>query len=189
MIAPAPRSDLTLGAHERENSFRLLLREAKAEAACAGRSFAGNLTRIKADRTGAGENDTKKMTLESATPAGSVDAEARLANFANRRLAREWQTIESMIRIYCRARHHTQGLCPECSSLMSYANLRLERCRFGAGKPTCANCPVHCYQRARREQIRIVMRYAGPRMLWRHPLLSLRHWLDGFREAPPVSGT
>jgi hypothetical protein len=25
-----------------------------------------------------------------------------------------------------------------------------------------------------------VMRYAGPRMLWQHPILSLRHWLDGW---------
>jgi hypothetical protein len=32
--------------------------------------------------------------------------------------------------------------------------------------------------------MKTVMRYAGPRMLWRHPILSLRHWLDGFREAP-----
>jgi hypothetical protein len=23
-------------------------------------------------------------------------------------------------------------------------------------------------------------------MLWRHPILSLRHWLDGFRKAPVV---
>jgi hypothetical protein len=30
------------------------------------------------------------------------------------------------------------------------------------------------------------MRYAGPRMAWRHPLLSLRHWLDGFRKAAAV---
>jgi hypothetical protein len=28
------------------------------------------------------------------------------------------------------------------------------------------------------------MRFAGPRMLWTHPILSLRHWLDGFRAAP-----
>jgi hypothetical protein len=30
------------------------------------------------------------------------------------------------------------------------------------------------------------MRYAGPRMLWEHPVLSLRHWLDGFSKAPEV---
>jgi len=25
------------------------------------------------------------------------------------------------------------------------------------------------------------MRYAGPRMLLQHPILALRHWLDGLR--------
>jgi len=52
-------------------------------------------------------------------------------------------------------------------------------------KPTCAKCPVHCYQRDRREQARVMMRYAGPRMLWEHPVLSLRHWLDGFARRRP----
>ena len=67
--------------------------------------------------------------------------------------------------------------------LRDYAAERLERCRFGPDKPVCAKCPVHCYQRLRREQIRAVMRYAGPRMLWRHPILSLHHWLQGRRAA------
>ena len=27
--------------------------------------------------------------------------------------------------------------------------------------------------------MKVVMRYAGPRMLWRHPVLAIRHlWLD-----------
>jgi hypothetical protein len=107
--------------------------------------------------------------------------------FADKRLARELRTIASMIGCYCEG-HHDAGaaLCPECQGLLDYAALRLERCRFGAEKPVCAKCPVHCYQPARREQVKAVMRYAGPRMLWRHPLLSVRHWLDGFRKAPAV---
>ncbi|HLZ54634.1 MAG TPA: nitrous oxide-stimulated promoter family protein, partial [Verrucomicrobiae bacterium] len=77
-------------------------------------------------------------------------------------------------------------LCPECQQLHDYAAVRLERCRFGVEKPTCAQCPVHCYQKARREQVKVVMRYAGPRMLWQHPVLSLIHWLDGYRKAPEI---
>jgi len=107
---------------------------------------------------------------------------------ASKRLSRELRTIDAMVRCYCHNRHQTAGnLCDECQSLFDYATLRLDRCRFGGEKPTCANCPVHCYQRERREQIKVVMRYAGPRMLWRHPILSVRHWLDGFRKAPPVN--
>jgi predicted amidophosphoribosyltransferase len=95
--------------------------------------------------------------------------------------------MAAMIGIYCHA-HHGAGspLCGQCQALLDYAGARLERCRFGAEKPTCANCPVHCYQSARREQVKVVMRYAGPRMIWQRPLLSLRHWLDGFRKAPAV---
>ena len=115
----------------------------------------------------------------------SLRTAAASVQFGNRRLTREWQTMTAMVRIYC-AGHHGSALCLECSQLLDYACLRLQRCRFGPEKPTCANCPVHCYQRARREQIKTVMRYAGPRMLWRHPLLSLRHWLDGFRRTPAV---
>jgi hypothetical protein len=106
---------------------------------------------------------------------------------ANPRLTREWKTMAVMVRCYCHDCHATAtGLCPECRGLLDYATLRLNRCRFGAGKPTCARCPVHCYQRDQREQMKMVMRYAGPAMLCRHPILSLRHWLDGFRKAPPL---
>lgn len=103
-----------------------------------------------------------------------------MKTFANRRLAREWKTVTSMISIYCRDQHGGGELCPECRELTSYVNLRLERCRFGEDKPTCARCPVHCYQKARRDDIKAVMRYAGPRMLWEHPWLTLGHLLDGW---------
>jgi hypothetical protein len=101
----------------------------------------------------------------------------------SKRLTRERTTIEVMIHIYCRD-HHEGGLCQECKGLLDYANVRLDRCRFGTEKPTCANCPVHCYRPERREQVKKVMRYAGPRMLWEHPIMSLRHWIDGWRVAP-----
>jgi hypothetical protein len=93
-----------------------------------------------------------------------------------------------MILCYCHDLHHTPGkaLCPDCQALLSYASIRLERCRFGETKPTCVKCPVHCYAADRRDQVKTVMRYAGPRMLWRHPVLSLFHWLDGFRRAPEL---
>lgn len=96
-----------------------------------------------------------------------------------------------MLRIWCRDHHrpsHRQEFCPECQRLWEYATRRLERCVFGPEKPTCANCPVHCYERSRREQVRAMMRYAGPRMLWQHPILAIRHLLNGRRSAPPLPG-
>jgi hypothetical protein len=106
-------------------------------------------------------------------------------SLVGRRLNREWQTIAAMICCYCRNHHEApDGLCAECQGLLDYAGVRLERCRFGSEKPVCAKCPVHCYQRARRDQVKIVMHYAGPRMLWKHPILSLRHWVDGWGRKP-----
>lgn len=104
------------------------------------------------------------------------------------RMAREDQTISAMIEIYCREKHGSRdSLCPQCSDLLAYARFRLEKCPFQEEKPTCANCPIHCYQPARKEQIRVVMRYAGPRMLLHHPILAIRHlWIDGQRKAPAV---
>jgi hypothetical protein len=100
------------------------------------------------------------------------------------RLARERKTVTAMLRIYCRAHHGgRRGLCAECAELHAYVMCRLDRCPFGEQKPTCAACPIHCYRADRREQIREVMRYAGPRMLWHHPLSALRHLWDGRRTA------
>ena len=103
------------------------------------------------------------------------------------RLARELETIRAMVAIHCRDRHGTRGeLCDECGALMDYATRRLDRCVFGDDKPTCANCTVHCYNAQMRERVRGVMRYAGPRMMWRHPWLALAHVIDGRRPAPPL---
>jgi hypothetical protein len=111
----------------------------------------------------------------------------KVVAFTSERWSREWKTMEAMMKLYCRDKHGTTAaLCSECQNLLDYANVRLDRCRFGEEKPTCAKCPVHCYQRDRREQIKVMMRYAGPRMLWEHPVMSLRHWLDGFRKAPEI---
>ena len=121
------------------------------------------------------------------TPGPALLTESSKADgggFPGKRLDREWRTIVAMVDIYCRAHHAAgPGRCAECQGLLDYAGVRLERCRFGAEKPTCVKCPVHCYQQARREQVRAVMRYAGPRMVWRHPVLSVRHWVDGLRKA------
>jgi len=101
------------------------------------------------------------------------------------RMAREGKTVEAMINIYCHGRHGTKDkLCSECRELLDYAMTRLDKCPFQEGKTTCANCPVHCYKPVMREKIRAVMRYAGPRMFYRHPVLALFHYIDGLRKEP-----
>ncbi len=108
------------------------------------------------------------------------------------RMVRESKTIRSMIRIYCADHHGDQALqgelCPGCRELLDYAELRLDRCPFQEDKTTCANCPVHCYKPSMRERIGAVMRYAGPRMTYRHPVLALFHLLDGKKKPSGKAG-
>ncbi len=104
------------------------------------------------------------------------------------RLERERHTIQVMMGIYCRGHHRPQEtLCPECQALWNYAGQRIDKCPFQADKPTCAKCPIHCYKPAMREQVRRVMRYAGPRMMLYHPLLTLRHYLDQVTYKPKAT--
>ena len=106
------------------------------------------------------------------------------------RMTRERETVEAMIGLYCQALHRTpNGLCPECAELQDYARQRLEKCFFQEGKTTCAKCPVHCYKPEMRERIRVVMRYAGPRMLYRHPVMTIQHLIDGRRAEPERSAS
>jgi hypothetical protein len=113
-------------------------------------------------------------------------ADDRKARLGTSRLARELRTIKAMLRIACRDRHGTaDGLCADCSALADYAAKRLALCPYGADKPTCVNCRIHCYGPRQRAQVREMMRYAGPRMLLRHPVLAVMHVVDGRRPAPP----
>lgn len=97
------------------------------------------------------------------------------------KMTTESKTLEAMIKIFCHGQHSNngEGLCPECGELLDYARKRLEKCPFQENKPKCSECTVHCYKPDMREKIRAVMKYAGPRMLYRHPVLSGAHYLAG----------
>lgn len=97
---------------------------------------------------------------------------------------REQETVLKMIALYCRHQHEPSDghLCEDCQKLADYAIQRIERCPFGADKPTCVNCTVHCYRPEMRQQIQQVMRFAGPRMLFHHPYLTLMHLIDGLHK-------
>ncbi len=105
---------------------------------------------------------------------------------SGKRISREKKTIARMIALY-------ENRCPHAikeeghySALKAYADKRLDKCVFGEEKSACKQCPVHCYQPARREEMKQVMRWAGPRMLWRHPILTIRHLIDDRRPVPEL---
>ena len=106
------------------------------------------------------------------------------------RLRREQRTIRAMLQIWCEAQplHHRPRhgeLCAGCAGLFEYASYRLVKCPYGEDKPTCVNCPIHCYGHTQRAAMQEVMRFSGPKMLFRHPVLAIRHLMDG-REEPPL---
>ena len=53
-----------------------------------------------------------------------------------------------------------------------------EKCPFMESKTFCSNCRVHCYCPDMRAKIRMVMRFSGPRMLFYHPVLAIRHLVE-----------
>lgn len=99
------------------------------------------------------------------------------------RLGREFTTMRHMVALYCRDHHGRTDPepCQKCTEFLDYAARRLEKCPYGEDKPTCSNCPIHCYKREPREFAKVVMRYSGPRMMSRHPYLALMHLIDGRR--------
>ena len=104
-------------------------------------------------------------------------------------MEREKRTVSAMIELYCRGIHLSEReLCEDCDQLLQYALGRLDRCSFGADKPICANCPVHCYNAVMRARIRDVMKYAGPKMVLRHPVLAVGHLLDKRKKPKASSG-
>lgn len=93
------------------------------------------------------------------------------------KIKNEKKTVSAMIVIYCKSHHKTtnNNLCESCSNLLKYALVRIDKCVFGLDKPSCEKCPVHCYKISYRDEIKKIMRYSGPRMIFKHPILAIKH--------------
>ncbi|MCX6280577.1 MAG: nitrous oxide-stimulated promoter family protein [Bacteroidetes bacterium] len=98
----------------------------------------------------------------------------------------EKKTISAMIRVYCRSVHGSRIVCRQCRDLEDYAHKRVDHCIYGQDKPACKQCPVHCYSPLKREEIKTVMREAGPRMMLRHPVLSLKHFIREWKRMSDI---
>ena len=80
----------------------------------------------------------------------------------NPRLFREFLTVSSMIELYCKHHHQHPTLCNDCLTLMALCKhayeAHLQTKRFKAEQ--------------QRQQIREVIKWAGPRLFFKHPLLT-----------------
>ena len=111
-------------------------------------------------------------------------------------LHQDLRTLASFIGVYCKHRHRRveksaarlkaydvpqiagRGLelCPSCLKLLAHALSKRSHCPLEP-KPTCKNCPQHCYHPTYRKQIREVMKYSGRRMVLSGRLDYLFHLL------------
>lgn len=99
------------------------------------------------------------------------------------KIKQEMRTVSAMIDLYEKEHAEVEGIHEECADLKAYAMKRLSACRFGEDKPTCEKCQVHCYRPDYREKIQKVMRYAGPCMLFHHPVWAIRHLIKNIKTA------
>lgn len=94
------------------------------------------------------------------------------------------KVLGAMVSIYCKARHKSGSLCDDCSALLDYAVQRVERCPLQGDKISCRRCKIHCYAPLEQQKIARIMRFSGARMLFKHPLMAVRHLL---RENPRLN--
>ncbi len=105
------------------------------------------------------------------------------------RLQKEFDTIKLMVELYCSDHHgEKKPICSECTELLDYASKRLLSCPFQEHKTTCGKCSVHCYKKDMRRKVVDVMRYSGPKMIWKHPVKAIRHLFDSRRKTPSFTG-
>ncbi|MCR5360506.1 MAG: nitrous oxide-stimulated promoter family protein [Bacteroidales bacterium] len=95
------------------------------------------------------------------------------------KIEKEKRTVRRMIELYCKHHLKLDAMPDEYEHLCQYAEQRLDQCRFGEQKGTCRLCKIHCYAPTEREQIRKVMRWTGPRMIYFMPKEAILHWLQG----------
>lgn len=98
----------------------------------------------------------------------------------------EQALISEMIALYCKLNKHEKEngqFCPQCYELNTYAKGRLAKCPHMATKSFCSKCETPCYSPDMKERIRAVMRYSGPKMLFYHPILLVKHMVAGKRNA------
>lgn len=104
-----------------------------------------------------------------------------MKNVENKR-EKEKRIVSLMIEIYCKKNHGEKELCPECKELKEYAMMRTDKCPFMESKTFCSNCKVHCYKPDMQQRIRQVMRFSGPRIMFYHPILAIKHVIESRKE-------
>lgn len=113
-----------------------------------------------------------KLKPQTGSRRTGLETEDRQRQAVEEKRQLEKDTVSTMIDI--RYKGSAEG-----EALKAYACARIDKCPFMAEKTFCSQCRVHCYSPEQRQQIREVMKYSGPRMLFRKPGMVIRHALAG----------
>ena len=88
----------------------------------------------------------------------------------------EISVIITMIEIYYKNKKHKNlHTITEIEELKHYCKSRVANCPVILEKTFCSSCKIHCYDPNHRALIKKVMKYSGPRMLFYHPILLVKH--------------
>lgn len=120
---------------------------------------------------------------------------ARTTSAPTRQELKDLKVLGLFTAVYCRRHHGGEksalssaelegdklGLgkyryCADCREFLAYAIQRRLRCPLDP-KPTCKECPVHCYRPGHRERVREIMRFSGKHLIKRGRLDLLWHYL------------
>lgn len=132
---------------------------------------------MSTDSTGSAGRKSGKLNPGGQTLAKDDVPDTNHNSGSSQRRVTEKAVFREMTLLFCRAQHRHDTICPECDALVRYAWQRIDACRFGDAKSFCSACTVHCFSPDRRAQTKLVMRFAGPRMLFHRPLMFIRHMI------------
>ena len=109
----------------------------------------------------------------------------------NRQQSKDIRLIGTFVETYCAGKHGRidrarfvmpdglgyRLLCADCAGFMEYAITKRLNCPLEADKPSCKRCRIHCYSGPQRDKIRVVMAYAGRKLIVRGRIDYLWHYL------------
>lgn len=87
----------------------------------------------------------------------------------------EKEIFTKMTELYCKGKEHNSELCNHCKEIITYSHGRIDSCKFGDDKKFCSQCTVHCFKEDMRKEVKKIMRFSGPRILFYHPVMALKH--------------
>ena len=91
----------------------------------------------------------------------------------------EIDTIRAIVSLHCRKKHDhpPKLLCSECEDLLTYCEQKIQYCPWGDKRGQCVTCKSNCFHPDYIKRIKPMMRWAGPRLIFYHPIKLLRHYL------------